>query len=128
MCSGGRTVPAEPCLFCADTFRGEIVARCGTVFAVPDLRPVSEGHHLVVTERHTADFFSMTCEERKDCDTLLGRLREQILADDPTVTGFNVGANCGVSAGQQVMHAHVHLIPRREGTPVKGVIRNRLSY
>ena len=30
------------------------------------------------------------------------------------ITGFNVGVNDGVSAGQTVMHCHIHLIPRRE--------------
>jgi diadenosine tetraphosphate (Ap4A) HIT family hydrolase len=31
------------------------------------------------------------------------------------VTGFNVGVNCGQDAGQTIWHAHVHLIPRRNG-------------
>jgi diadenosine tetraphosphate (Ap4A) HIT family hydrolase len=26
---------------------------------------------------------------------------------------FNVGINCGVAAGQVVMHTHVHVMPRR---------------
>jgi diadenosine tetraphosphate (Ap4A) HIT family hydrolase len=29
--------------------------------------------------------------------------------------GFNVGQNCGTSAGQTVMYPHVHMIPRRTG-------------
>jgi len=29
--------------------------------------------------------------------------------------GFNIGMNCGESAGQSVWHCHVHLIPRRLG-------------
>ena len=31
------------------------------------------------------------------------------------ITGLNVGVNDGVSAGQTVMHCHIHLIPRRDG-------------
>ena len=34
---------------------------------------------------------------------------------DATVTGFNIGANNGKSAGQTIFHCHIHLIPRREG-------------
>ena len=55
-------------------------------------------------------------------------------ASDPTVLGFNIGMNCGEVAGQTVMHAHVHLIPRRRGdTPdprggVRGVIPGKMSY
>jgi diadenosine tetraphosphate (Ap4A) HIT family hydrolase len=29
--------------------------------------------------------------------------------------GFNVGQNCGESAGQTVMYTHIHMIPRRRG-------------
>lgn len=29
--------------------------------------------------------------------------------------GFNIGQNCGESAGQTVMYPHVHMIPRRTG-------------
>jgi len=45
-----------------------------------------------------------------------------------------VGINCGTSAEQTVLHAHIHLIPRRDGgTPkprggVQGVIPDKMSY
>ena len=42
-------------------------------------------------------------------------LRAEILAQDPAVTGFNVGMNAGAVAGQTIFHCHVHLIPRRAG-------------
>ena len=29
--------------------------------------------------------------------------------------GYNVGFNCGEAAGQTVMHAHMHIIPRYKG-------------
>jgi diadenosine tetraphosphate (Ap4A) HIT family hydrolase len=29
------------------------------------------------------------------------------------VDGFNIGWNCGETAGQTVFHAHCHLIPRK---------------
>ncbi len=49
-------------------------------------------------------------------------------------SGFNVGVNCGRSAGQTVFHAHIHLIPRRDGDTknpkggVRGVIRDKTGY
>ncbi len=42
--------------------------------------------------------------------------------------------NCGVSAGQTVMHIHVHLIPRYDGDVenprggVRGVITEKKDY
>ena len=50
------------------------------------------------------------------------------------MTGFNVGVNCGVSAGQTIRHAHIHMIPRREGDipnprgGVRGVIPAKMDY
>ena len=38
-----------------------------------------------------------------------------IATSDNTVGGFNFGANIGEVAGQQIMHLHFHLIPRRSG-------------
>ena len=118
----------EGCVFCSCQARRGAVARLGSVFAVPDARPVSEGHVLVVPLRHVQDYFDLAARELRDANALLGLLRRRILDADPLVTGFNVGVNCGVSAGQHVLHVHIHLIPRRGDEPVKGVIRNKLAY
>ena len=121
------------CPFCRPQLLAGAIARHGTVFAVADTHPVSEGHVLIVTVRHTADFFSMSADEHRHADELLQELRDLALHRDPEITGFNVGSNCGQSAGQKIMHAHIHLIPRRggqgkNGRGVKGVIRNKLAY
>ena len=48
--------------------------------------------------------------------------------------GFNIGINCGETAGQTVMYPHVHLIPRRVGDcgdpvgGVRGVILGQANY
>jgi diadenosine tetraphosphate (Ap4A) HIT family hydrolase len=38
-----------------------------------------------------------------------------LMAEDSSITGFNIGMNCGEDSGQTVFHCHVHLIPRRKG-------------
>jgi ATP adenylyltransferase len=127
-----NTVPTDAsnsdCPFCGQAFTSQIVERCGTVVAVDDATPVSDGHMLIVTIRHTEDIFSMTDEERTDAMKMVGILKRRALGIDPRINGFNVGANCGASAGQHVMHAHIHFIPRRDTDPVKGVIRNKMAY
>lgn len=130
----GDPAEREPdCPFCSARIRWRAVAAHGSVLAIPDAHPVAEGHCLVITRRHTPDFFTMTERERRDAIDLLETLRERAVEEDPTITGFNVGANCGASAGQQIPHAHLHFIPRRDDDEqpdrgVKGVIRNKLSY
>ena len=76
----------------------------------------------------------MTDKEREDATALLKSLKSKLEEEDPTITGFNIGMNSGESAGQTVMHSHIHLIPRRKGdTPnprggVRGVIPNKMDY
>jgi diadenosine tetraphosphate (Ap4A) HIT family hydrolase len=124
-----HTEAREPCPFCTELESAEhVVAELGTVVAIADLTPVAKGHLLIVTRRHTEDLFSMTAQEQADAMALAGELRARALADEPGITGFNVGANCGASAGQKIMHAHIHFIPRRGETPIKGTIRNKLEH
>jgi diadenosine tetraphosphate (Ap4A) HIT family hydrolase len=122
------------CMFCQCKAKGRVVVEYGSVFAILDKYPVTPGHHLVITKRHVRDYFEMSFIEKRDAEALLSLLRKQILKDDPTVQGFNVGMNCGEVAGQTVMHAHIHLIPRRAGDVskprggVRGCVPGKMGY
>ena len=65
---------------------------------------------------------------------LLKQRRKDLELADDSISGFNIGLNSGESAGQTVMHAHWHLIPRRKGDTaepqggVRGVIPSRMRY
>ncbi|MFE2834046.1 HIT family protein [Streptomyces mirabilis] len=124
-----------PCTFCRIVRSdAEDVRDFGTMVAFLDAYPVSQGHFLVVPKRHLADYFELSVTELGDSNRALRDLRANLLKTDSSITGFNVGVNCGVAAGQTVEHAHIHLIPRRQGdTPnprggVRGVIPARMSY
>lgn len=119
--SYAHRVPA--CPFC--TLSAErVVAQNELCVAVADKYPVTAGHHLVIPRRHVADYFELGRPELNAVHFLLEGLRKTLREGDPTVTGFNVGVNCGAVAGQTVHHCHVHLIPRRVGdveNPAGGV-------
>ena len=75
----------------------------------------------------------MTPEEK----TAVMELVEQgkaLLDQELKPDGYNVGINSGLAAGQTVMHAHVHLIPRYRGDTddprggVRGVIPEKQKY
>ena len=126
--------PDPACPFCNPGRMPTPVASAGTVFAIGDRNPVSAGHLLVIPRRHTPTYFTMTSLERRDADSLLRYLKNTLERDDPTIQGFNIGANCGELAGQTIFHAHIHLIPRRAGDTarprggVRGVIPDRMGY
>lgn len=104
------------CLFCelpADKF--EVVDENDLCLALTDNYPVSGGHCLIIPRRHAATYFEMNEAETLAARQLLQRSRARIEQMDATVSGFNIGMNCGKSAGQSVFHAHIHLIPRRDG-------------
>ena len=122
------------CRFCGSRFEKDVIQTHGSVVAIEDRFPVTPGHCLIVPRRHTPDWFSMSEKERRDAEILILKLKEWLLAKDETITGFNLGMNCGKSAGQTIFHAHIHLIPRRGGdTPnptggVRGVIPGKRDY
>ena len=110
------------------------MATHGSVAAFKDGHPVTPGHLLIIPQRHVSDGLVLSARELQDSRELIRQLVENIRHDDPAVTGFNIGINIGASAGQTVMHAHIHLIPRRDGdteTPrggVRGVIPGKRDY
>lgn len=122
------------CLFCQWVMQKTAVATIGTMMAHHDGNPVTHGHLLIIPRRHVQDWFSLTKQENIDCVKLIRALADQIRNDDESVTGFNIGTNIGASAGQTIFHAHVHLIPRRDGDcpdprgGVRGVIDGKRIY
>ena len=132
--SGAKPEKVLGCVFCTEEIKDRIVYENGSVFAIEDKYPVTSRHLLVIPQRHVDDYFSMTVQERQHADELLRVLKKQILEEDSLVKGFNVGMNCGEVAGQTVMHAHIHLIPRRVGDVenprggIRGCVPGKMGY
>ena len=101
------------CPFC-DPASSRIRLENDVAFAIPDAFPVAEGHTLVVPKRHVASLFDLSEEEQAGIWRLVAAMRS-VLVMDLRPDGFNIGVNDGEAAGQTVMHAHVHVIPRRKG-------------
>ena len=106
--------PNNPCIFCK-VRREELLFENVLAYSSIDSYPVSKFHILIVPKRHIQDYFDLSAEEVQACHELILKNKEMILKEDPTVKGFNIGTNSGKTAGQSIMHCHIHLIPRREG-------------
>ena len=101
------------CPFC-NPAEDEIVLANDLCYARYDRYPVSPGHLLLIPFRHVATLFDATDDEHA---ALLALVREAkaLLDEQFRPDGYNVGVNVGKTAGQTVMHLHVHVIPRYTG-------------
>jgi diadenosine tetraphosphate (Ap4A) HIT family hydrolase len=70
---------------------------------------------VFIPKRHIADYFDLTQAELNAINQLIKGQKKLLDELDTTIDGYNVGMNCGESAGQTVFHCHIHLIPRRTG-------------
>jgi diadenosine tetraphosphate (Ap4A) HIT family hydrolase len=120
------------CPFCTPD-PGEIILENDDAYAKYDQNPVSPGHLLIIPKRHTSSVFTITPGEGTALWDLL-RDAKQFLDDQYSPDGYNIGINDGESAGQTVMHLHIHLIPRYQGDMpnprggVRGVIPEKQQY
>lgn len=95
--------------------------------------PVTQGHTLVIPKRHVASLFELTEKEQSEVWKLVADVRPMLVTEFQP-NGFNIGLNDGTAAGQTVMHAHVHVIPRRHGDVadprggVRWIIPDRAAY
>lgn len=105
------------CLFCKIA-RGEIpcakLYETQAVLAFLDIAPIRPGHALVIPKLHAPSLWELPDSSGGD---ILAALRTvgRAMAAATGATGVNVVMNNGASAGQIILHAHFHLIPRIEG-------------
>ena len=101
------------CPFCINTDKKILETK--NAFVISDKYPVTKFHSLIISIRHVESFFDLTPEEYADCMVLIKTSRKTLRELDKTISGFNIGVNDGVDAGQTITHCHIHLIPRRKG-------------
>ena len=124
---------SDCCIFCAMGCN-RTIAENELCYAIRDGFPVTENHTLIIPKRHVADYFDLYQPELNAIHQLVTKQRKAILEADSSVLGFNIGINSGAVAGQTIFHAHIHLIPRREGDVVdprggvRGVIPSMQGY
>jgi histidine triad (HIT) family protein len=115
------THTSDDCIFCKIA-SGEIPAtkvfEDDETLAFLDIQPVSEGHVLVIPKDHFENIH--TVPEETWCRLFLTvkkvatAVRHAVNAD-----GINLEMNNEAAAGQIVMHAHVHIVPRHNDDGLK---------
>jgi histidine triad (HIT) family protein len=106
----------------AKVLRGEIpchkIYEDDDTLAFLDIMPRSDGHALVITKEKARDLFDISPEGLAKLmavvQTLAPKIKQAMGADGVLIAQFN-----GAAAGQTVFHLHVHIIPRKEGEPLR---------
>ncbi len=77
------------------------------------------GSGVIVPRAHRETVFDLTEEEWAGTFSLLREVK-QVLDAEYGPEGYNVGWNSGRVAGQEIFHAHLHVIPRYADEPLAG--------
>jgi diadenosine tetraphosphate (Ap4A) HIT family hydrolase len=100
--------PMADCIFCKNLPK---ILENNLAYAFYDIKPLSPGHMLFIPKKHYEQIFEASPEDIKALFDLINRAKI-LLDQEHHPDGYNVAANCGAAAGQIIMHAHLHLIPR----------------
>jgi histidine triad (HIT) family protein len=112
-----RTGPSPSCIFC-EIVRGEapasMVAAGETTVAFLDILPVNEGHALVIPRRHAVSLADLRTEEGAEMFEVGRRIAAAQRAAG-LAEAVNLFLADGEIAGQEIFHAHLHVLARRAG-------------
>ncbi len=98
-----------------------VVFRDNLVLFLQDVRYQGALKHsgVIIPIQHRETVFDLTCEEIAATFKLLAIVKGWMDAEFQPA-GYNIGWNCGAVGGQELFHAHLHVIPRFSQEPLAG--------
>lgn len=112
---------SEDCIFCKiarGEIKSEFVAESNNFFAIRDVHPVAKGHTLIIPRKHFVTLLDIPTKLGEEFLKITKEVASDIL-DKKLGDGFNLLMRNLEAAGQEVRHAHLHVIPRKEGDGLK---------
>jgi len=104
----------EECIFCR-IIMGEIpcskIFENESVIAFLDIKPVSDGHALVVPKEHYDDIFDVPDAVLCEITSTVKKVSEAVMKG-VDAHGISIGQSNRKAAGQVVPHIHFHIMPR----------------
>jgi histidine triad (HIT) family protein len=110
-----RIDPSASCVFCQivqGASAASMVATGSTTVAFLDILPVNEGHALVIPRRHAAGLADLREEEGAEMFEVGRRIAAAQRAAG-LAEAVNLFLADGEIAGQEIFHAHLHVLARR---------------
>ena len=81
------------------------------VYAFLDMKPINRGHTLIIHKKHHSDVFDIPEDDLKEMIVVAKKVATAA-SKAMRADGINIGMNNKAAAGQAIMHAHMHVIPR----------------
>ncbi|AJK51511.1 HIT family protein [Mycoplasma capricolum subsp. capripneumoniae] len=83
------------------------------VYSFLDVKPVSNGHLLIIPKKHFENFSS--CDDKYLQEVILAKkYLTNLLKEKLNPVGFNYLSNENPISGQTVLHYHEHIMPKYE--------------
>ena len=111
------------CAIVAGEAEASRVAENELCVAFLDIGPFTTGHTLIVPKRHAVTFTDLTPQEVGAMAELGQRVARALQTSGLPCDGLNLWMANGEVAGQDVFHAHLHVIPRLSGDGLKMAVR-----
>lgn len=106
-------MPSE-CIFCkivAKQIPSSAVYEDSSFYAFLDITPVNKGHTLVIPKKHYGTLLEMPRDIVEQFAVVCQKVGEMVKTGTKA-DGLNFLVNNDPAAGQEVLHAHQHIIPR----------------
>ena len=103
------------CIFCnilAGTAPADFIHQDDLCAAFMDIRPINPGHVLVVPRQHAALITELALQAAGHILQVAQRVDAALRLSGIKCDGVNLFLADGRPAGQEVMHVHLHVIPR----------------
>lgn len=114
----------DDCIFCK-IVKGEIpctkVYEDDSFIGILDVKPKAEGHTLIISKKHYRNLLDMPSTLGNEIFSIAKEIALKLIKEGKG-EGFNLIVNNESSAGQVVMHTHLHIIPRKTGDGLKGIV------
>jgi histidine triad (HIT) family protein len=105
------------CIFCqiaAGTAPNYRLAESEDFVAFLSIFPAVAGHTVVIPKKHTENLLDFPSEHGTELVGFLQKVARAVLKG-VDAQGCNFALNNGSAAGQEVLHTHFHIVPRKHG-------------
>lgn len=110
----------KECIFCRiikKEIPAKLVDETDNFIAILDVNPKAEGHTLIISKSHYATLLDIPSNLAGEMLKLIKKIAQNLKPS----SSFNLLVNNSPAAGQAIMHAHIHLIPRKEGDGLRPI-------